>query len=201
MFADDILIFCHASLQSVATVHSCIHSFSLYSGLLPNIQKSQCFLGNSDQATTQCILALLGFTPGILPSKFLGVPLISSKLSFHDCVPLIHRITQRASSWTSNVLAFSGRLQLIKSILFAIQSYWSNHFILPKVVIRSIQSILCRFLLKCSSLAHGGSKVAWSTITLPTSEGGLGVKCLLDWNKALILKHLIHLIQFHSKSS
>lgn len=43
--------------------------------------------------------------------------------------------------------------------------------------------------------------MAWSTITLPTTEGDLGVKCLLDWNKALILKHLAQLIQFHSNST
>lgn len=87
------------------------------------------------------------------PIKFLGVPLISSKLFYQDCTPLIHRITKRESSWTSIALAYSRRLQFIKSVVFSLQSFWSKHFILPKVI-RSIQSTLCRFLWKGTSLAE-----------------------------------------------
>lgn len=199
-FADDILIFCHADLQTISIIHSCIQSFSLYSGLLPNTQKSQCFFANTKPEPKQAILSILGFQQGTLPTKFLGVPLISSKLSYNDCIPLIHRITQRAASWTSQFLAYSSRLQLIKSILFSIQSYWCNHFMLPKAVTRSIQSILCRFLWKGSSLANHGAKVSWAAISLPTTEGGLGLKSIQDWNKALIISHLLHVIQFQSKS-
>lgn len=187
LFADDILIFSHACVQSISIINSCIQSFSLYSGLLPNTHKSQCYFSNLDHATTWDISSLLGFPTGTLPSKFLGVSLLSTKLSHSDCVPLIHRITNRASSWTTKVLPYSGRLQLIKSILFSNQAYWSNHFLLPKVVTRDLQSILCRFLWRGSSLGKYGAKVAWSTISLPTTEGGLGIKSLLDWNKALIM--------------
>lgn len=200
LFADDILIFCHASVPTVSIIHSCIHSFSLFSGLIPNVHKSHCFLTNTDAATSHEILSLLGFQLGILPTKFLGVPLISTKLSHKDCIPLIHKITLRASSWTSKVLSYSGRLQLIKTILFSIQAFWSTHFIIPKAAIRDIQSILCRFLWKGSSLAKFGARVAWSAISLPTSEGGLGLKNLLDWNKALIMSHLLQLVKFNSHS-
>lgn len=116
-------------------------------------------------------------------------------LSHSDCAPLIHRITNRATSCTTKVLSYSGKLQLIKSILFSIQAYWSNHFLLPKAVTRDLQSILCRFLWRGLSLGKYGAKVAWSTISLPTTEGGLGIKSLLDWNKALIILHLVHILQ------
>lgn len=85
-------------------------------------------------------------------------------------------------------------------MLFTIQSYWSNHFLLPKAVIKAIQSILCRFLWKGTSLTPYGAKVAWHNITLPTEEGGLGIKNLLDWNKALLLVHLTHVVQINTKS-
>lgn len=195
-FADDILIFGHADIQTISIIHSCIQSFSLYSGLLPNIQKSHCFFANTNPDSIQGILSILRFQQGTLPTKFLGVPLVSSKLSYNDFIPLIHRITKHATSWTSQFLAYSDRLQLIKSILFSIQSFCCNHFMLPKAVIRSIQSIMCRFLWKGSTLANHGAKVSWSAITLPTVEGGLGLKNILDWNRALIVTHLLRVIQF-----
>lgn len=65
---------------------------------------------------------------------------------------------------------------------------------LPRAAIRSIQSILRWFLWKGSSLATHGAKVAWNGISLPTMEGGLGVKSILDWNRALIIMHLIYII-------
>lgn len=130
---------------------------------------------------------MLGIPPGVLPIRFLGVPLISSKLRQSDCQPLIHRITARVTSWTSRYLSYAGRVQLIKSVIFAIQSYWAAHFILPKSVLRAIQSIMCRFLWKGSSLLRYGSKVAGKDLFLPYADGGLAIKNLVFWNSALIL--------------
>lgn len=82
------------------------------------------------------ILTEFNIAQGELPVKFLGVPLITTKLSANDCVPLIQKITQRVRSWANCFLTYAARLQLIRSILFAIQSYWSTHFLLPKSVIK-----------------------------------------------------------------
>lgn len=132
-FADDLLIFCHGSSSPMAIVHSCIHTFSMFSGLIPNAQKSRCFLSDVEESDLSYIQGLLGFTMGSFPIRFLGVPLISSKLSHNDCIPLIQKITSKVTSWTRRFLAYSGRLQLIKSVLFAIQPFWSTHFIFAKI--------------------------------------------------------------------
>jgi hypothetical protein len=71
--------------------------------------------------------------------KYLGMPLISGKLSYDDCVPLIEKITARINSWTVRHLSFSGRLQLIQSVLNSIQLLWSSIFILPKKVVKVIE--------------------------------------------------------------
>lgn len=63
-FYDDIIIFCHGSLVTVNIINSCIHSFSLFSGLIPNVQKSRCFLANTDPNTSQNIISTLGFSCG-----------------------------------------------------------------------------------------------------------------------------------------
>lgn len=137
-FTDDLLVFCNGDLQSVRIMHSCIMEFSQYSDL-PNAAKSHCYLANVTNDERDAIISCLGYFLGTLPVKFLGVPLITSKLSHQDCIPLIQKITARVSSWTNCTLSYSGRLQLIKSILFSIQSFWAAHFILPKGVLKNIQ--------------------------------------------------------------
>lgn len=75
---------------------------------------------------------------------------------------LVDRITARAKNWTSRALSYAGRVQLVKSILFAIQVFWSSLFILPKGVIKQVDQILRAFLFQGSDLSFGGAKVARS---------------------------------------
>jgi hypothetical protein len=110
---------------------------------------------------------------GHLPVRYLGVPLISSKLSARDCRVLIEKIAGRIDSWTSKNLSFAGRLQLLSSILYSIQVYWSRIFILPKKIIKDISQKFNHFLgngkrgvlqrLKCLGLKFVSLKrrVAW----------------------------------------
>lgn len=44
------------------------------------------------------------------------------------------------------MLSYAGRLQLIKSVLFGIQLYWCQIFVMPKKVLKEIQRI-CRVFL------------------------------------------------------
>lgn len=69
---------------------------------------------------------------GSLPIRYLGMPLISGKLSQNEFLPLIDKITLRISSWGVEFLSFASRLQLIQFVLLSLSNFWCNHFILPK---------------------------------------------------------------------
>ncbi|KAL0455538.1 UNVERIFIED_CONTAM: hypothetical protein Slati_0893000 [Sesamum latifolium] len=81
------------------------------------------------------------------------------------------------------MLSFAGRVQLIKSVLSALQVYWAMAFILPKHVIKEVEKRLRNFLWK-GSTAVGYAKVSWKqppitnresmeiTHSLPTIHGG-----------------------------
>lgn len=86
-------------------------------------------------------------------------------------------------AWTNHFLYFAGIAQLIKSVLFSMQSFWTNHFMLPATVYNIMQKMFTRFLWKGSTISKGGSKVSWLTLCLPKEEGGLGLKSMKDWNK------------------
>ena len=176
-------------------LHSSLQEFSLLSGLTPNKQKSCIFLAGNNQTYNSSVLQVFQFPCGTLPLKYLGVPLITTKLSYANCHMLIDGITSRIRNWKAKLLSFAGRLQLIQSVLCSVQSYWNGLFLLLKKVIKQVEQILRRFLWKGPNLEKGGAKVAWEDLSLPLDEGGIGIKKLHDWNIAAMGKHLWKLIQ------
>nr|TKS17238.1 hypothetical protein D5086_0000020690 [Populus alba] len=172
---------------------SSLDRFSTLSGLSINLAKSSLYLSGIISGLRNTIIEQLGIQETTLPVKYLGVPLLSSRLTHRDCLPLLERIIARIKLWTSSSLTYAGRLQLIKSVLFSIQVYWSTIFILPCATIKRIESTLAAFLWKGSSLTPTGAKVAWNAICYPLTEGGLRIKKLKTWNQAATLKHIWHL--------
>ncbi|KAL2230718.1 UNVERIFIED_CONTAM: hypothetical protein Sindi_1666200 [Sesamum indicum] len=120
------------------------------------------------------MLALLGFQEGALPMRFLGLPLISSRLTIADCCPLLLKIDKRIAGWEGTTISYAGRVQIIKSVLIALSLYWASAFILPKKVINEIEKRLRAFLWK-GTTNSGYAKVAWKDICRPKEEGGISV--------------------------
>ena len=145
-FADDLLLFCGGSLTSVKILHNALQEFYSLSGLHPNNGKSNVFIAGRNQAYMEAVRDLFQFQVGELPVRYLGVPLLSTKLTISNCKPLVDCITSRISNWTVHFLSFAGRLQLIKSVLCSIHSFWNGLFILPKAVLRRIEQILRKAL-------------------------------------------------------
>ncbi|GJX68842.1 putative reverse transcriptase domain, reverse transcriptase zinc-binding domain protein [Tanacetum coccineum] len=83
----------------------------------------------------------------------------------------------------------AGRLQLIRSVLSSMHIYWASMFILPSRVLLDIEQIIRRFLWSHGSMKKGRAKVAWDVVCLK-DEGGLGVRRLDTFNKALMVSHM-----------
>jgi len=179
-FADDVLLFSEATLASVGLLKSGIDSFSSWSGLVPNLNKSEVFLSGGSSGLRNDILNMLGFQVGSLPFRYLGVPVISARLGKADCITLVNAITARIQSWTHRFLSFAGRVQLVKSVLYSVQVFWASVFFLPCAVLDRIEKILRQFLWKGPNMGPGGAKVAWSDVCLPREEGGLGIRTLRE---------------------
>ncbi|KAK4383213.1 hypothetical protein Sango_2797500 [Sesamum angolense] len=112
--------------------------------------------------------------------------------SFHmsDC-----RMENSQSNWLLVTHSNNaGRLQLLKSVLSTLHTYWASVFILPKGVLKILEKKMRKFLLQGPS-GRGNAKVAWEQICKPKEEGGLGIRSLIATNQALILKHLWRILQ------
>ena len=170
-------------------------TFSDFSGLKLNHGKCQAFFSGVSDEVVHNTLQTYGFSRGILPITYLGLPLITSRLTQQLCSPLISRLCQRIEGWSARVLRYSGRLQLITSVLQGIQGFWSMYLFLPKNVLKSIQSILAKFLWRGTLEGNCHYNVAWADCCFKKQEGGLGVRDLFEWNKAAILLQVWKLSQ------
>ncbi|XP_059315648.1 uncharacterized protein LOC132066340 [Lycium ferocissimum] len=143
---DDLLLFAKADLRSITKLQDKFIRFSRASGLQPNLAKSSVYIGGLDSAESQRISHYLGYGLGELPFKYLGVPLTTKKLSILQWQPLIEKVVTRISSWTAKKLSYAGRIQLVKSVIFGVQSYWAHLFVLPAKVIKAINAYCRSFI-------------------------------------------------------
>ncbi|KAL0293020.1 UNVERIFIED_CONTAM: hypothetical protein Sangu_3246300, partial [Sesamum angustifolium] len=98
------------------------------------------------QQQRQQLLDCVGFQEGSLPIKYLGIPLSSSRLTIADCRPLLDKVDTRLAGWNHQTLSYAGRLQLIKSVISTLHTYWASVFILPKGVLKMLERKMRTFL-------------------------------------------------------
>ncbi|XP_058784856.1 uncharacterized protein LOC131659720 [Vicia villosa] len=190
MFADDVLLFARGDSNSVDLLLTAFYKFLNSTGMQINKGKSKLFCGSVTQEMKNILLNLSGFQEGVMPFKYLGVPITSKKLSIHHYMGLIDKIVSRTRIWTSKLLTYAGRLQLIKSISFALANYWMLCFPLPKAVLAKIDAKCRSFLWTGKDHISHKSLVAWKTVSQPMTKGGLGVIDIHTWNKCTMLKLL-----------
>ncbi|CAK9142540.1 unnamed protein product [Ilex paraguariensis] len=126
-FADDLLMFCHGDIQSATTLKEALNQFPWLSGLQVNPKKSSLFMAAVDPQDTKQIIDLFDFPKGNLPIRYLGIPLISTRMRTIHCLPLIKIIESRVKSWTNRFLSYARRMQLITFVLGSIHIFWSSH--------------------------------------------------------------------------
>jgi hypothetical protein len=112
-FADDLLVFSEASMSSISVIKAALLEFENLSGLKVNPSKSSFFCSGVSERVKHVLLEELMMKEGHLPVRYLGEPLISSRLSSADCGTLLDKITGRIDSWLSKNLSYAGRLQLL----------------------------------------------------------------------------------------
>ncbi|KAH1114880.1 hypothetical protein J1N35_008258 [Gossypium stocksii] len=98
------------------------------------------------------------------------------------------RILDKIQEWSTKYLSYDGRLQLIKTVIFSVQTYWSCQFLMPKSVLKKVYQYCLSFFWKGKVGSGRGARVYWKAICLPKYEWGLGLKNVVEWNQACILQ-------------
>ncbi|KAL2238384.1 UNVERIFIED_CONTAM: hypothetical protein Sindi_1030100 [Sesamum indicum] len=108
-FADDLLLFCKAIKPSITPMKEAFHKFSSLSGLRASVEKSNIILSKSAAGISQQLQEVVAYPMATLPIKYLGVPLVASKLKISDCMPLLDKVDGRLLAWSSKHFSYAGR--------------------------------------------------------------------------------------------
>ena len=189
-FTNDLLIFAKGNMESVIGIQNVLEQYYRFFGLQINCSKSEIFSTGMTRDTLEMIHQETRFKLGSLPVRYLRVPLVTRRLSIRDCEPPVKKVIAKIKCWSTNLLSHTGRLQLIKSILFSLQNFWCRIFLLPKGVMKRICQLCAGFLWRGNEHNARGAKVSWEEICLPKSEGGLGLKDIISWNTACMLQNI-----------
>ncbi|XP_016718680.1 uncharacterized protein [Gossypium hirsutum] len=130
-----------ATINDVFKDHLKCLRFYLVSRLQLNASKSELFVAEVPQKELVFMTTCIGFKVGRLPMRYLGVPLISRKLSRSNCADLTNRILDKIQGWSTKHLSYAGRLQLIKAMIFSVEAYWIRQFLMHKIVLKKERGI------------------------------------------------------------
>lgn len=187
-FADDIIVFSDGTLRSIEGILNIFTEFAAISGLRISLEKTTIFLAGQSATLRAAITARFPFEYGSLPVRYLGLPLLTKRMSLSDCMPLIEKIRMRISSWKHRFLSYGGRLQLLQSVIASLTNFWIAAFRLPRACVTEIEKICSAFLWSGPDLNPRKAKIRWSDVCKPKQEGGLGLKSIVEVNKVCCYK-------------
>lgn len=166
-FADDLILFTMGDSISVELMMMAFDSFSKSTGLVANLGKCKICFGSVHNDTKSKILDIISFIDGPFPFKYLGVQLTCKKLYIHHYMSLVVKIVSTIMHWSTDLLSYAGRVQLIKIVTFAIVNYWMKCFPMSENVIKMIEAICRSFLWTRGPNISRKSLVAWDTACKP----------------------------------
>ncbi|XP_024014004.1 uncharacterized protein LOC112088085 [Eutrema salsugineum] len=183
-FAGDIMVFLDGKERSVEGIVDVFERFARFSGLRISLEKSTIFMSGVPETTCASIINHFQFGLGELPVRYLGLPLMTKKMTRADYAPLVERIRRCFGSWTVRHISFAGRLQLLVSVISGLTNFWMSAFYLPRSCIKEVESLCSAFLWSGPTLSHRKAKVCWVDVCKPKIEGGLGLRSLCEVNTA-----------------
>jgi hypothetical protein len=189
LFADDTLVFCGANPDHLRYLRVLFLCFEVVSGLKVNMAKSELVpVGNV--VDVEGLADILGCGVSSLPLKYLGLPLGACFKAKPIWNGVVEKIERRLASWKRMYLSKGGRITLIKSTLSNLPTYLLSLFLIPVSVANRIEKLYRDFLWGGIGDEFKFHLVNWSKVCSPISEGGLGIRNLRTFNRALLGKWL-----------
>ena len=188
-YADNTLIILQGELEQIICLKNILSSFSSFSGLHINFDKSTFIPLNIPPPIAAEMASTLGCPIFSFPQPYLGLPLTATKIRISDLQPLLNRFDNYFAGWRGHLLSQGGREVLVNAVQSNFPIYSMCSILLPKGAIDIIDAKRRAFLWtgdkKCSGAA---CKAPWDLVLLPKSKGGLGIKDLHVQNKCLLQK-------------
>ena len=185
LFADDTILFCDADEERILHVRMLLLCFQAVSSLKVNALKSE-MVPIGEVPNVFVLAEILGCRVGSLPMTFLGMPLGVSHKSPTVWNPILEKFEHNLAGWKKMYVSKGGRLMLLKSTSSSLSTYYLSLSTIPTHVANKIERLQRDFLWGDSNT----DLVGWDKVCAPLKNGGLGVRKLTTFNKALLGKWL-----------
>ncbi|XP_012827288.1 PREDICTED: uncharacterized protein LOC105948616 [Erythranthe guttata] len=117
IFADDLMVLSRRDVESVRILTKMVYEFGQVLGIKATHIKSNIFLAGvkpGDRLNTE---NEFHFATGVFPYRYLGIPLVVSKLRVLNYQPLLDKIEQAIGAWTCQTLSYPSRLEILKTVV------------------------------------------------------------------------------------
>ena len=189
LYADDTMVMCNADPEQLMYVRLVLTGFEAVTGLKVNMAKSE-MVPVGEVGNLQVLADILCCRIGELPMTYLGMPLGSNFKSLSIWNPIIEKMEKRLAGWQRLYLSKGGRITLVKSTLSSLPTYYMSLFTIPVSVAKRLEQIQRNFLWGGMGEENKPSLVRWDTVCSPIDKGGLGIRKLVPFNRALLGKWL-----------
>jgi hypothetical protein len=146
-YADDTILFLEDDLEKAKNLKLVLSAFEKLSGLKINFHKSELFCFGETKDLLPDYVELFGCKEGVMPFRYLGIPMCTRKLSNKDWSVVEERFQKKLSSWKGKLLSSGGRLVLINSVLSSLPMFMMSFFRVPKGVLKKLDYYRSRFFL------------------------------------------------------
>ncbi|WCJ31853.1 Polynucleotidyl transferase ribonuclease H-like superfamily protein [Euphorbia peplus] len=195
-FADDLLLFAKASPTQALTIKNTLDEFCVASGHQVSQTKTNIFFSpNLTSRVKRSILDILPFSPTDDLGKYLGMPLLHTKIQRGTYQYIIEGIQSKLSGWASQTLSLAGRITLAKAVLSAIPYYSMQTAKLPIHICTKIDDLIRRFIWGSSNEKRKINMVRWEEVCSLIKCGGLGIRSSKHMNNVFLMKLSFNFLQ------
>ncbi|GKV30099.1 hypothetical protein SLEP1_g38957 [Rubroshorea leprosula] len=146
------------------------------------------FSRNVEHNSREELCSILEFPQTENLRKYLGVPPSPRKLKKQDCNFILDKVRAKLDGWKTKFFSMAERRILASSVLASIPNFYMQSFMLSYSTLSQLDKITRDFLWGFDLLKRKIHMVAWDTVTLPKSLGGLGMKSAKEANLVAMAK-------------
>ncbi|KAF5194756.1 hypothetical protein FRX31_015657, partial [Thalictrum thalictroides] len=101
------MVFCGGDTESAHAIKKVFTDFHAITGLSANEIKSTIIYGGGSEIEKVEFASVLNMAVSTPPITYLGIPLLASRLTRADCLPLVERMVKAVIAWAAQKLSYT----------------------------------------------------------------------------------------------